>query len=151
MIEVRTEIEIQCTPQTAWKILTDFSGYDTWNPVIIRVVGLPRLGEKLEIRLRTRAGKTRTYRPVITKLEENRELRWKGSSFIPGFLKGERIFILNQISNNQTRLLHLELFSGLASNLGGSMLTKDVELSLNEMNIAFRKKAEDESRKLQER
>jgi hypothetical protein len=146
MKEIRTEIEIQSSLQIAWKILTDFPGYDQWNPVIIRMTGIPRLGEKLVIRLRTQRGKVRTYRPVITKLEENHELRWKGTSFIPGFLIGERVFTFDQVTNNQIRLLHAELFSGLAANLGGSMLTKNVEPSLHEMNIAFKKKAEEESK-----
>ena len=146
MKEVRTEIEIESSPITAWKVLTDFSGYTKWNPVIARITGLPRLGERLEITLKTPSGKTRTYRPVITKVEENNELRWKGSSFIPGFLNGERIFTFNRVTSNTIRLTHLELFSGLGAILGGGRLTEDVRLNLTEMNIAFKKKVEQESK-----
>jgi hypothetical protein len=145
MKEVRTEIEIGSSPLTAWKVLTDFSSYDKWNPVIVRITGLARLGERLEITLRTHRGKTRTYRPVITKVEENYELRWKGSSSIPGFLNGERIFTFNRVTNNTICLTHLELFSGLGTILGGSRLMEDVRLNLQEMNIAFKKKVEQES------
>ena len=146
MKEVRTEIEIESSPLTAWKVLTDFSGYNKWNPVIVRITGLARLGERLEITLKTHSGKTRTYRPVITRVEENNELRWKGSSSVPGFLNGERIFTFNRITSSTIRLTHLEVFSGLGAILGGSRLMGDVRLSLVEMNIAFKKKVEQESK-----
>jgi hypothetical protein len=146
MKEVRTEIEIESSPLTAWKVLTDFSGYNKWNPVIVRITGLPRLGQRLEITLKTHSGKSRTYRPVITKVEENIELRWKGSSSIPGFLNGERIFTFNRITSNTIRLTHLEVFSGLGAILSGSRLMEDVRLNLAEMNIAFKKKVEQESK-----
>ena len=145
MKEVRTEIEIESSPLTAWKVLTDFSSYDKWNPVM-RITGLARLGERLEITLRTLRGKTRTYRPIITKVEENKELRWRGSSSIPGLLNGERIFTFHRVTSNTIRLKHLELFSGLGAILGGSRLTEDVRLNLTEMNSAFKKKVEQESK-----
>jgi hypothetical protein len=83
--EIQTEIELHSCVSTAWKILTDFSTFHVWNPVITQIIGEARLGEKLKISVRTNKGKTRIYRPTITKLEENHELRWKGKSFIPGF------------------------------------------------------------------
>ena len=78
MKEVKTEIEIHSSPATAWRVLTDFSSYVEWNPVIVKITGEARSGERLEISLRTSRGRVRTYRPVITKFEENHELRWKG-------------------------------------------------------------------------
>lgn len=45
MKEVRTEIEIESSPLIAWKVLTDFSSYDKWNPVIVRITGLAKLGK----------------------------------------------------------------------------------------------------------
>ena len=146
MKEVRSEIEIHSSPLTAWKILTDFPSFDKWNPVIVKITGEARLGERLEISLRTNNGKIRTYRPVITKFEENHELRWKGSSSIPGILNGERIFAFYRTGEDRIRLLHLELFSGLGAIIAGSRLIKDVKLNLQQMNIAFKKKVEQETK-----
>lgn len=142
MKEIRTEIELHSSVSTAWKILTDFSTFHVWNPVITRIIGEARLGEKLKISVRTNKGKTRIYRPTIIKLEENHELRWKGKSFIPGFLNGERIFIFQQTSSDHIRLLHSELFSGFGTIIAGHRLIEDVESSLQLMNSAFKKRVE---------
>lgn len=142
MKEVRTEIELHSCVSAAWKILTDFSSFQIWNPVIIQIIGEARLGEKLKISVRTNKGKNRIYRPTITKLEENHELRWKGKSFIPGFLNGERIFIFQEISRDYIRLLHSELFSGFGTIIAGRRLIEDVESSLQQMNNAFKKRVE---------
>ncbi len=142
MKEIRTEIELHSCVSAAWKVITDFSTFHTWNPVIIQIIGEARLGEKLKISVRTSKGKTRIYRPTITKLEEDHELRWKGKSFIPGFLSGERIFIFQEISRDYTRLLHSELFSGFGTIIAGRRLIEDVESNLQQMNSAFKKRVE---------
>lgn len=41
MREIRTQIEIDTFPQTAWNILTDFSRFPDWNP-LMRIDGVPR-------------------------------------------------------------------------------------------------------------
>jgi hypothetical protein len=140
--EIRTEIELYSCVSAAWRVLTDFSTFHTWNPVIIQIIGKARLGEKLKISVRTSKGKNRIYRPIITKLEENHELRWKGKSFIPGFLNGERIFIFQEISRDHIRLLHSELFSGFGTIIAGRRLIEDVESNLQQMNSAFKKRVE---------
>jgi hypothetical protein len=140
--EIRTEIELHSCVSAAWKVLTDFSTFHTWNPVIIQIIGEARLGEKLKISVRTSKGKNRIYRPTITKLEEDHELRWKGKSFIPGFLSGERIFIFQEISRDYTRFLHSELFSGFGTIIAGRRLIEDVESNLQQMNSAFKKRVE---------
>ena len=145
MKEIRTEIELYSCVSAAWKVLTDFSAFRTWNPVIIQIIGEARLGEKLKISVRTSKGKNRIYRPTITKLEENHELRWKGKSFIPGFLNGERIFIFQEISRDHIRLLHSELFSGFGTIIAGRRLIEDVESNLQQMNSAFKKRVEHET------
>ena len=142
MKEIRTEIELHSCVSAAWKVITDFSTFHTWNPVIIQIIGEARLGEKLKISVRTSKGKTRIYRPTITKLEEDHELRWKGKSFIPGFLNGERIFIFQEISRDHIRLLHSELFSGFGTIIAGGRLMEDVESNLQQMNSAFKKRVE---------
>ena len=142
MKEIRTEIELHSCVSAAWKVLTDFSTFHTWNPVIIQIIGEARLGEKLKISVRTSKGKNRIYKPTITKLEEDHELRWKGKSFIPGFLSGERIFIFQEISRDYTRLVHSELFSGFGTIIAGRRLIEDVESNLQQMNSAFKKRVE---------
>ena len=143
MREIKTEIEIYSSPINAWRILTDFSSFHKWNPIIPQIAGEARLGEKLVISVMTSKGTVRTYTPTITRMNENHELRWMGKSFIPGLLNGERIFRLSQISEKRTHLLHSEIFTGLGSYIAGGRLFKDVENSLRQMNNAFKKRVEE--------
>ena len=46
------------------------------------------------IHISTSSGKNRTYRPTLTKIEPNHELRWYGKGLLPGLLNGERIFTI---------------------------------------------------------
>ena len=143
MKQIQTQIEIYSSPSTAWKILTDFSSFPKWNPIITQIAGEARLGEKLKISVKTSKGTVRAYTPTITVFNENHELRWKGKSFLPGLLNGERIFTFIQISEEHIRLQHSELFSGLGSFVAGARLFKDIENSLQQMNNAFKKRVEE--------
>jgi hypothetical protein len=143
--EIRTEIEISSSSQRVWNILTDFSHYQEWNPIITRIIGEARVGDRLKISLKTKKGKIRIYKPTITKCEVNHELRWKGRSILPGLLTGERIFRLDETSENCVHLMHSELFSGIAILLAGDNLSTDVQNSLLEMNIAFKNRVEQET------
>ena len=145
MKEIRTEIEISTSSQRAWNILTDFSHYREWNPIITQIIGEAHIGDRLKISLKTNKGKIRIYRPTITKCEKNQELRWIGRSILPGLLTGERIFRLDETSENRVRLVHSELFSGIAIILAGDRLSTDVQHSLLEMNIAFKNRVEQET------
>jgi len=49
MKELRTEIEIQASPEKVWQILMDFDKWPEWNPFIHTVVGKPETGEKVDI------------------------------------------------------------------------------------------------------
>ena len=42
----------------------------------------------------------RIYKPTITKVQPNHELRWFGKSIFPGMLNGERIFTIDSLGTN---------------------------------------------------
>ncbi|HZD81817.1 MAG TPA: SRPBCC domain-containing protein [Nitrososphaeraceae archaeon] len=142
MKEIRTEIEIKASPQRAWQVLTDFDNFPQWNPFIRRINGEAKVGIKLQIHLQTSRGKSRIYRPTVTKVEPNHELRWLGKSFIPGMFNGERIFTIQPLEVNYIRFVHKEIFSGLGASLAGNRLDEDLYQSFDKMNNAFKKKVE---------
>ena len=80
MKELRTEIEISTNADKVWKILSDFDKYHQWNPFINRIIGQAKEGSKIEIHIETPGGKNRKYQPIVTKIEQGRELRWLGKS-----------------------------------------------------------------------
>jgi len=140
--EVRSEIEINSYPESVWKILTDFATYDQWNPFINKINGLPREGDKIDIYIETPSGKKRKYSPKVTKVEEGRELRWFGKSFLPGFLNAEHIFTIEELQPQHIRFVQREVFEGLLAGLFGKGMDSDVRQGFEDMNTALKKYAE---------
>jgi hypothetical protein len=140
--EVRTEIEIDASPEKVWKILTDFGRYDQWNPYIHKIIGDAKEGSKIRIHIETPSGKNRKYEPTITKVKEGREIRWRGKSTIPGFLNGEHVFMIEQLQPERSRFIQLEVFEGLLSSFFGKSLDIDMKDGLEEMNKALKKRVE---------
>ena len=147
MKEINTELEIMASSERVWQVLTDFPNFGKCNPVIIEIKGETKVNTKLEIHLRTRSGKSRIYKPTITKLEPNHELRWVGKSFFPGIFNGERIFTIDSIGTSNVLFFHREIFTGVGAYLAGDRLENDIRHTLNEMNVALKKQAEQFSRR----
>jgi hypothetical protein len=139
---IETQIKTNSTPEKIWKILINFEEYELWNPFMIKIVGDAKLGSKIMVRIQTVSGKQRTYYPTITRLEINKELRWKGKSFLPGIFDGERIFIIEKSADNKVSFIHKEIFTGLGVRLVGNKLDQDLRVSFDKMNIALKTKAE---------
>jgi hypothetical protein len=140
--EIRTELDIKASPEKVWKVLTDFNNFTKWNPFIQKIIGEPSEGSKLKINLHTSRGKNRTYRPIVTKVEPFRELRWFGKSFIPGMLNGEHIFIIEPLRADVIHFIHKEIFTGFLLSLIGNRLDRDMYQSFVQMNDALKEKVE---------
>lgn len=139
MKELTTEIEINASPQRVWKILTDFDKYEQWNPFIHRIVGQAKEGSKIQIRIETPGGKNRKYEPTVTRVEESRELRWLGKSFL---LNGEHIFLIERLQPERVRFVNREIFDGLLTSFFGRRTDEDIRAGFEEMNKALKERAE---------
>jgi hypothetical protein len=139
---IETSIVIDSTPEKVWGILTKFEEYELWNPFMTKVIGSATLDSKIEVNIKTISGKKRTYYPIITKCETNKELRWEGKSFLPGIFDGERIFILENSNDDKILFSHKEIFSGLGVRLVGNKLDESLRESFVTMNEALKVRAE---------
>lgn len=146
MKEISTEIEIKAPAEKVWKVLTDFAHFRDWNPFIREINGNAVVGSKLEVRIFTSSGKNRTYKPTVTKVEPNHELRWYGKGLLPGLLSGEHIFTIEELSRNNVRMVHREILRGLGAFFAGNRMDKDIRHSFEEMNSALKKKIEHDIR-----
>jgi hypothetical protein len=133
---------VDSTPEKIWNILINFDQYESWNPFMTKVVGDAKLGSKIMVKIQTIRGKQRKYYPIITKMELDKELRWKGKSFLPGIFDGERIFIMEKSTDNQVLFLHKEIFTGLGVKFVGDKLGEDLIESFDKMNMALKTRAE---------
>ncbi|HXG07771.1 MAG TPA: SRPBCC domain-containing protein [Nitrososphaera sp.] len=140
MRELHTEIEINANPETVWRIITDFENYREWNPFIRRIVGQAKQGSKIEVHIRTPAGKKRKYAPTITRVDVGHELRWIGKGWL---LNGEHIFTIERLQEgNKVRFVHREVFGGPLSGFFGTSLDTDIRKGFEEMNKALKERAE---------
>lgn len=142
MKTIETNIVIDSTPEKIWDVLTNFEEYELWNPFMTKVVGNASLGSKIEVNIKTISGKNRIYYPIITKCETNKELRWKGKSFLPGVFDGERVFVLEKSDDDKVSFSHKEIFSGLGVKLVGNKLDENLREGFVRMNEALKVRAE---------
>lgn len=142
MKTIETNIVIDSTPEKIWDVLTNFEEYELWNPFMTKVVGNASLGSKIEVNIKTISGKNRSYYPIITKCETNKELRWKGKSFLPGVFDGERVFVLEKSDDDIVSFSHKEIFTGLGVKLVGNKLDENLREGFVRMNEALKVRAE---------
>jgi hypothetical protein len=140
--ELVTSIEINSDPEKIWKVLTDFEHYSYWNPFIISIAGSPIKGQKIQIELRTAEGKTRVYRPVITKVQPPTELRWYGRALFPRILDGEHIFMIQENQERVSTFTQKEIFKGIGIYLGGNKMFEDIRKGFQMMNSNLKTRSE---------
>jgi hypothetical protein len=112
MIELRTEIEIQASPDKVWQVLTNLDKYPEWNPFIHHAIGSAKVGESVDITFRS-GSKEMTLHCTVVKVEPNKELCWKYHVILPGLFRGEHSFIIEPMGNNKVRFVDQEIFNGL--------------------------------------
>jgi hypothetical protein len=142
MKELTTEIQINSSPEILWDVLTDFKNYYQWNPILQKINGEPLIGNQLEINLRTVGGKNRVYHPKIIKIIPNQELRWKGKFLFSQIFSGERVFLIEKISDNKVNFVNKEIFGGIGLRFAPGKMEDDIVASFNKMNEALKKTIE---------
>lgn len=141
MRKIKTEVIINTPPGKVWEVLTNFENHPKWNPFIKSIVGEKAVDKKITVLLKPPEGNGMTFKPIILKFEPNREFRWKGSFGMKGIFDGEHYFVLERISDNQTKFIHGENFSGILVNVVGKMLDKTRD-GFVLMNEALKKECE---------
>ncbi len=141
--ELHTEIHIEATPETVWKVLTDLGSYHEWNPFIVQSSGRVVEGSKLVNRMQPPGGKAVTFKPIVTAVEPARIFEWLGRLGVTGVFDGRHRFALEPTPSGGTRLVHTERFRGLLVRpLRTSLDTRTLE-GFTAMNVALKHRAEE--------
>jgi len=141
MKELRTEIEIQASPEKVWKNLTNLDEYPQWNPFIHHAMGTSKVGEKVDITFRS-GSKEMTLHCTIIKVEPNRELRWKYHVILPALFSGEHSFVIEPIDNNRVRFIDCEIFNGLLVSSQAKDIDTNSRRGFEAMDKALKARAE---------
>ncbi len=142
MREIRTEIEIAASTNKVWGILTDLENWKEWNPVVGAASGNTSLGARLDITMCCEDGKDGPkYSPTIIDFEEPKVFRWR-ATITAGFLfTNDKIFELIETEDG-TRVIHTEAFSGILVPLFWGKLNEGILPMLKTMNDALKIEAE---------
>ena len=81
-----------------------------------------------------------SFRPVVQRVEPERELRWLGRVLLPGLFDGEHGFVIEQRPDG-CRLHHEETFNGLLVPLFDRTLSA-TEQGFVGFNVALQRRAE---------
>ncbi|MDD9933380.1 MAG: SRPBCC domain-containing protein [Myxococcales bacterium] len=141
MFELRTETEIAAPPEVVWAVLTDAESFGDWNPFIHEMDGALQVGGQLRVTVGAPGKSRMTFKPQVLTADENRELRWRGKLLVRGVMDGEHVFEL-QPTEDGTRFLHYEHFSGVLVPLLKGMLERDTLPGFEAMNEALKARAE---------
>lgn len=139
MKEIRAEVVIASPPQRVWQVFTDFAPYPIWNVFLVRVAGEVKQGEELEIRVQLPGVKAASYRAKVLKVDAGKELRWKWKDF----LKGEHVFMLEQLGDNMTRFTQRVEFGLLSGALADKEQTAKAEEMFGHMHRALKARCEE--------
>jgi hypothetical protein len=141
-MELNTEIEINASSETVWNLLTSTSRFPEWNPFIRRLQGELKVGQKLAVLLQPSGARGMEFKPIVLKVEPNKELRWLGRLIFPGLFDGEHIFQIELVGGGRVLFHQREIFSGILVPLLKNSLDTDTRRGFNEMNQKLKELAE---------
>ena len=141
MKELRTEIEIQASPEKVWQTLIRLDQWPEWNPFIHHAIGKAQVGEAVDITVQS-GSKDLTLHCTVIKVEPNRELRWKYHVLASGLFSGEHSFIIEQTEGNTVRFVDREVFNGLLVPLQAKDIDTHSKRGFEAMDAALKARAE---------
>jgi hypothetical protein len=139
--ELSTSVEIDAPTDAVWTVLTNFDAYPEWNPVM-QVAGRPTEGARLTVELRLPGKRATTFRPTVTRVTEQRELRWLGHLLVAGLYDGDHRFELEPLADGRTRFTQAETFGGLLAGPINRWLGDATREGFERMNAALKARAE---------
>ncbi len=137
MKRFHTAIHIQAPQEKIWKILTDASGYTSWNTTVDKVEGRIALGEKVTVHAKLSPG--RAFPVTVSSLDAPRQMVWSGGMPL-GLFKGARTYSLTP-RDGGVEFSMTEEFTGLMAPL----ITKsipDMQPAFEEFAACLKRKAE---------
>lgn len=141
--EIQISIEIQAGVERVWQVLTDFSAYARWNPMIRYARGEAVSGGSLRVHFQPSGRKrAQIFWPKLITVIPDRELRWLGRPRFPLIFDIDHYWILNPMGDDRTHLLHGTAILGLLAPIAGAMLEGSTRKAFIEMNLAHKARAE---------
>jgi hypothetical protein len=141
-MEIATEVTIDASSETVWRILTDTERYPQWNPYIRELHGTLAPGEPIRFRFALVGRITIRAQARVLAVAEDRELRWAGHFPVDWLFRAEHYHVLEPISEHGVRLRHGEFFSGILGSVLRPFLRLWAPGRYRAVNLALKQCAE---------
>jgi hypothetical protein len=134
---LRTEIEVDASPDQVWRVLADRDAYAEWNPFIVSSTGDLVAGQRIRNTLKDGEGKESVFEPELLVVEPGRELRWIGKVGFGGIFDGEHAFRIEPAGPGRVRFVQEEVFRGVAVPFMRGWLDDKIKPQFDAMNRAL--------------
>jgi hypothetical protein len=138
---IKTETVINAPAERVWAEMTDFSSFPSWNPFVREASGRLEPGEQLKIRLQLDRMKM-TFKPRVTVVEPNRELRWLATLGRPGVFDVDRAFQIEPRDGGVLFVMSEECTCWLTPVMFATNLEAQLYRGYDAFNNALRKRVE---------
>lgn len=140
MITIATHIDIAATPDSVWKVLTDYPAYADWNPYIVRIIGT--YGDaQIIVHAAARPDAPPLVQTIDAVSADFPELVWAGGLDDRRQFAGDHRFRVIEIATG-TRFDHFEHFTGAQAEAlidrHGALITAN----FNRFNIGLKRRCE---------
>ena len=140
---IKTETIIHAPAERVWAAMTDFASFPTWNPFVREAQGRLEPGERLKIRLALDHGLKMTFRPRVTVVRPNRELRWRATLGRPGVFDVDRAFQIEPRDGGVRFVMSEECTGWLTPVMFAANLEAQLYRGYDAFNEALRRRVEE--------
>jgi hypothetical protein len=111
--EIYTECEINAPACEVYSVLSDFANYNMWTNEII-ISGETQPGGKMQVKVKTADNGNGWYQ-LSSKMKQNNEriIAFNNVLYAPFLFMGKHRFEIIPLSNDRTKFINAEEFSGL--------------------------------------
>jgi hypothetical protein len=138
---IKTETLINAPAERVWAEMTDFASFPSWNPFVREATGRLEPGERLRIRLQLDRMKM-TFKPRVTVVEPNRELRWLATLGRPGVFDVDRAFQIEPHDGGVLFVMSEECTGWLTAVMFATNLEAQLYRGYDAFNEALRRRVE---------
>lgn len=138
--EIEFSTEINAPASVVYKVLLDFEKFPEWTS-IMTISGEPKVGSELQVAVYMEDGHALHFKTNVTKVEENKVLRWYADLLLPLIFNGNHYFILEE-KEDRCLLTHGEKLHGLLEPIVDTVLRPRVAPCYKGFNEDLKKRAE---------
>ncbi|NCG20383.1 MAG: hypothetical protein GWP91_15345 [Rhodobacterales bacterium] len=140
-MRIQTSIDIHASVDSVWGVLSDFSQYESWNPLTTRVEGILDIGETVTLRVML-SGRKMYRKHVISRVIKGKELGWTIRSQRNWWVHGERVQRIEDLGNGVVRYTNDEQVHGVLGVVTGLVYRRVLEGALEDVGRALKVRVE---------